>query len=245
MRRGGGFNRKFTGRHRSGRQGPIAELHHFDASIDGTAPSFLLNIGGVGRFYMLNNMQEGVSSYQRVGRKINMKSILIRMAVVDLPALVLPANADVVVVRLALVYDGQSNGGFPSQADLFAGIIASGGTPTYHILAPVNLNNRDRFLVLKDKIWTFPVANTGSMAAASANYAMPGRYPMGLKWYVNLKGLETIYSVSNPLATLMQAAGITTGGLFLYIDAVSMNEAGVSTSLDLDAQTCSRLRFYD
>lgn len=247
-RRRGGYKGKYTARHRMGRGGPIAEVHHFDASSDGTAPSFLVDVGGAGRFYMLNNMQEGVSSYQRVGRRINMKSLLLRFApLLNLADDVFASTDRVYVVRIALVYDSQSNGAFPSQTDLFASIIASGGTPFYHIMAPVNMNNRDRFLILKDKIWIFPNLGAAAVGAASTNIMdMVGtKMPGIIKWFINLRGLEVIYSTSNALGTLMGAAGITTGGLFLYVDAVSMTSVGVSVNKDPHMQVLSRLRFFD
>jgi len=246
-RRGGGFKGKFTYKHRTGRAGPIAELHFYDAGTGGGGPSFLATPISQ-KFYCLNNVAEGAGGQQRVGRRINMKSILIRFAHIT-GEMNSDLNNAAIIVRFALVYDAQCNssGAAPAAQDLFAGLIRSNSTPAYYPCAPLNLNNRDRFLILKDKIYILncnrSLGNMGQAATVQSNQV--GYMPSFMQWYVNLRGLETIFSGTTSDANSLGFTNITTGSLFLFVECVEMSVVGASTDEPGIWNVSSRLRYYD
>lgn len=86
---------------------------------------------------ILNSMQLGTANGQRVGRKIQMRSCLIRYTVTP------PGAGGVSQNRFVLVYDKQTNGAAPTAADVFA---------INAFDAPLNLNNAERFVVIFDEI---------------------------------------------------------------------------------------------
>jgi len=98
---------------------------------------------------LLNGVAIGSDFTQRIGRKIQMKSILFRGNVeVD------PATTDVAhgsFVRFMIVYDKQWNSqtvGVTLMSDVLQNITTGTGVAT---VSPMNLNNRDRFKVIMDK----------------------------------------------------------------------------------------------
>jgi len=88
---------------------------------------------------LLNGIATGDDGTSRDGRKILTKSILIRwMLNTDTDATDFGHS-----VRMVLFYDKQANNAVPAVTDLFT---------TDNVLTTNNLNNADRFVILKDKI---------------------------------------------------------------------------------------------
>lgn len=92
--------------------------------------------------------QLGSDFNNRIGRKITMKSIYLRLMVGVKEAFGMTAVNTVApgMCRLILFADYQPNGSVPAVTDLLVGISA---------LAQLNLNNRDRFKVLRDITYSF------------------------------------------------------------------------------------------
>lgn len=86
---------------------------------------------------LVNGCATGTDFTERIGRKIRIKSIQLRMMTLGGIA---SAN-----VRYALVMDRQANGVAPQYADIFNGA----GVPEFN-----NLNNRNRFVILFDKLFS-------------------------------------------------------------------------------------------
>lgn len=91
-----------------------------------------------GSITLMNGVAQGTDYNQRVGRKTTIKSILVRTYVTLGSVAPVAANA-----RFMIVYDAQANGATPAITD----IITTVGTTS-----PQNLNNRDRFRIIWDKI---------------------------------------------------------------------------------------------
>lgn len=110
------------------------ELKNVD--VGGTVSSTvagLFNNPGAGA--LLNGVAQGTTENQRVGRKIQMKSLLINWAL-DNSATVGEG------FRILVVYDKQPSGGFPLATDILFSTSE---------LSAMQLNNADRFIVLHNE----------------------------------------------------------------------------------------------
>lgn len=86
---------------------------------------------------VLNSMQLGTANGQRIGRKIQLRSVQIRYTVTP------PGAGGVSQNRFVIVYDKQTNGAAPTASDVFA---------INAFDSPLNLNNAERFVVIMDEI---------------------------------------------------------------------------------------------
>lgn len=109
-------------------------------------------------YFLINGISQGTDATTRIGRKIKMKSLQIRWTVsTQLPATGLnPAGLVAGDVRVLVVYDRQCNGVLPAVTD-----ILQSGTVSC-VTSPMNLNNRERFIVLVDKFFHLDPQGPGS-----------------------------------------------------------------------------------
>lgn len=244
--RRGGYKGKFTSKHRNVSRFPRPELKYYDAmEFPGSATvSWTTIAGNTGTFIPLNMPIEGPSACNRIGRRINMKSIMLRIMFgwVGTPQ----ATTVQEFYRIALVYDAQANGTAPAVSDVFASNLVAGSVANSP-WSPVNLNNRDRFLVLKEFFYARPQNGaTGTVAAAATEDAETKPLPGMLRWYVNLKGMETTFKSTT--GTQGAIGDISTGALYLVYIGMAISSSGASvatTTMTLGLQIQSRLRFYD
>lgn len=117
---------------------------------------------------LLNGCTQGSDATNRIGRKLVMKSCLIR-GTFSMAATSTGGSP----IRLVLVYDKQANGAQPATTDVFL---------ADNFSSQNNLNNRDRFVILSDFI-------SDPIAAA-------GNYSVGFKMYKKLN-LETMFNGTN------------------------------------------------
>jgi len=161
----------------------------------------------------------GTDYTNRIGRKITVKSIFIRGYVrTEVSASLGAVNVSSQMVRVIVLLDEQPNGGLPAVTDVLQ---------TSDPAAQLNLNNRDRFRVLKDKTWTFDPYLAGSTASRQI-------YPF--KWYLKCN-IDTLFNAVNG-GTI---ADITSGSILTLV--VGSNGAGVNT--DANAYFSTRCRFLD
>lgn len=127
------------------------ELKFIDTEISNST------ITTTGSVTLLNGVSQGTDFNDRIGRKIVLKSMIWNAAVFSNNTGA--PNGD--IIRLLVVYDTQTNSASaPSVTDILA--VAD---PT----SPMNLNNRDRFHVLKDlKLQSAPSTYTASAITAGA-----------------------------------------------------------------------------
>ena len=105
---------------------------------------------------LVENINQGAQSYERIGRKIIIKSILIDL----LLGFNSGAQGQPTSWKFYLMLDKQCNGTSPSVTDIFSQPAGAAGTPT----APSNqdpvttelpsIANRQRFQILKEKTFT-------------------------------------------------------------------------------------------
>jgi len=125
------------------------ELKFVDTSIN-LDPTFNTTSFTAGT--LLNGLSPGSDASSRIGRKVTIKSLLVRWSW-TLGAMSVGGSS----VRILIVYDKQSNATAPGITDILL---------TDDFLSQNNLSNRDRFVTLCDMI-TDPIA-TG------ANYSVSG-----------------------------------------------------------------------
>lgn len=154
---------------------------------------------------LLNGVQTGAGFFNRVGSRIEMKSLHVRGAVVNTAT-----TAATGVARLLIVYDRQPGGALPVITDILLNRDQAGATSITGA-AEVNLDNRDRWIILRDTEWYIPsCTNTAGVLTNGPQF--PGdddEFDVNL--FIPLKGLITHFnSTANP-ATI---ANIATGALY-------------------------------
>lgn len=189
------------------------------------------NFQNTGQFSVLNAMTQGPEFYQRIGRKIYMRSIEIRGYVSNV------ATGITDFGRIMLIYDSQTNGGTPPLAALLQSANTGAITDAF---TGINMNNRQRFTVLRDiPLIIPPVTNTGGAGVLTngPQFIGDGNNPFNIHLYIPLKGIETIFNSNDAGNT---TADITSGSLLL----VTYNQNAVNNgSWVFNFQ--SRLRFFD
>lgn len=185
-------------------------------------------VNTTGDFVLIHIPQLGTDYTARIGRKTHVKSVYIRGFIATEPSLQVPAAPISTVTqqaRFILFVDSQPNGAEPAVTDLL-----NTATPA----SQLNLNNRDRFRIIKDKVYTFgpiKVIDTATQAYAWST----GMQSAGFKCYKKLN-LETIFNGTNG-GTI---ADITSGALYMFW----IGSAAAGTG-DVNAIVSSRVRFID
>lgn len=185
--------------------------------------TYQVNQGGT--FTLLHAPVPGTDYTQRIGRRTVPKSVYIRGHVVLEQAFNLAAATTTFAgqARMILFIDYQPNAATPAVLDLLVS-----ATPE----SQLQLNNRDRFKILKDKLFEFdPIIVVGAGTEVEFNRTA---YP--LKCYKKLN-METIFNAG----TAGTIADITSGALYLFW--IGSWAAGASS--DGVAVVSTRVRFLD
>ena len=209
-----------------------AEMKGMDTDFTTTNVPTTTNTNG--SIVVLNLVQQGNGSWNRVGRKTHSSSIRLKGNITFICA---PVVATGVITapacRLVLVWDKQPSSGTIPSFDTIFGITAQDGTESCpDVTCPLRYDNMDRFRVIKDIFFTCPrnpITSTGSAPQTTSVHH--------LDEYVKLKDLESVYSgQSNP----MTIADISTGALYLVMRSLYI---GTNSSVTVDG--ISRLRYTD
>lgn len=156
----------------------------------------VISADDTGSFTLLNGMAQGTSQSTRIGNKISMTSILLRLAAFNGEA-----GASAPIIRYLIVYDKQTNAATPAITDVLTAAT---------VLAPMNLANRDRFVVLAED--TFRPDNTFNDTAAIAEYAEFRQR------YIKIR-LDTVFNNTSGGTV----ADIQSGGLFIIALSTMVN----------------------
>lgn len=180
---------------------------------------------------LINGITEGVDANNRVGRRINLKSIQLRMAWGNIAP---TAATDPYIVRYALIYDRQPNAAAPAWADVFSDIDVAGAI-TSGPLAHTNPTNFDRFVVVRDGLKVFKSPPAGTLGIAEQENG--NRQDSAERWFVKLQDLESHYISGAGAGTI---ADIRTGSLY-FMTLGSNTAANAAVTITWTA----RLRFFD
>lgn len=161
-----------------------------------------------GNVTLLNGLIEGVDANQRVGRRVNLKSIKIHMwwATSATPAAIVDTHC-----RYILVYDRQPNGAAPTWPDIMQNINVASATASDSMSNP-NPTNFDRFLILRDGQRSY-VPSTIALAPHQPAQDDSSFVKQTEQWYVKLNGLESTYIAGAGAGTI---ADFRTGSLYFF-----------------------------
>lgn len=179
-----------------------------------------------GQFSLLAAPVPGNDFTNRIGRKVLLKSLYIRgivtceLADQDGPTVgASPAQ----LARMIIFEDKQPNGAAPAVLDLLTSATSQ---------AQLNLNNRDRFKIIRDEqfaLEAYAYSTTATQAVASLSNAFD------IKMYIKLN-IEMIFNAG----TAGTIADITSGALYMFW--IGNRVAGTD---DATAALSCRTRFID
>lgn len=219
------IKKKKTGDYQKGRElakTPKQELKAFDTAFLGNN---FHTIAGVPAFQLLNPVVNGAELYQRVGRKLYMKSLHIRGNIVQ------TATSTQDIGRILVVYDSQCNAAAPAIAALLQDSNAGAAT---NALSEINLTNRARFKILRDKQIIFPSATLAGGVQTNQAFQEQYEHSFSVNEFIKLGGLEAEYNGVNA----GNIGDITSGAIFL-VCVMETNDAV------WQFQYTARLRYYD
>lgn len=176
----------------------------------------------------LNLVQQGTGIAQRIGNKICMRSLRMRLRFVTGVDYGLSQNP--YYVRLMLVYDRNPPGTYTATNTILGTAVQNNTIGAGTIDSSLNPNFYDRFVVLRDWQKCLPSLQESSSNQPNADWIIDD--------FVNLKNLDTTFSgTSNP----MTISNISVGALILF--AISDQIAGTDDQIAIEGNC--RLRFHD
>lgn len=206
------------------------ELKCVDLNVDlasGSVPSTTNTNAGIA---LVNPVQPGTGSWNRIGKIIKMKSFRYKMII----QCINPATAQNKqnTIRITLIYDKNPNSGaIPTFDTIFGSTSQTGTESTQSFLDNQRVDNTGRFIILKDDV-------IDSQVWAQATATFQSEWQCTLDNFVKLKGLQTIYSgQSNPVTI----ADISTGALYL---SFRCEDNTANSDFTIKNSVC-RLRYYD
>lgn len=187
---------------------------------------FIAPAGGT-QIILLNGVQTGVGFFNRVGSRIEMRSLRVRGFIYYAVTSVQDT------VRMIIVYDRQPTGALPTVANLLQARDQAGAS-TNAGSNEINLDNRDRFTILRDYQVTTPSCTVAAGVCTNGPAWSDGNCAQ-VDLYIKLKGLVTHYnSTANPCTI----TNIATGALYCYfVGDTQSNTIGFNGNF--------RLRFDD
>lgn len=231
----------------------IIEIKQIDYRPDPLADFVLpYNASNTAAMYLINNVVSGTASNQRIGRKINMKSLEIFFIAqwvysaekASTPEF-LPSNS----LRCAVIYDNQpmtwgNAGSFPDKSTIFGTFGNIGNTS--NVFSPINPASTQRFTLLADHhVHTDPQVNPNDLDPSATAPGLP-QASQHFEWRrkITLKDLPATY--------LDSGSGISSvmgGALYVLIYSTIQSIQSIGHQYDnhfvLGASTNFRLRYVD
>ena len=188
---------------------PKGELKGVDTIIDNSAPAFgpvIDTTNTNGSAVVLNLIQTGTGSWNRIGRKTSLKSLRLKgyteCFIYQGPGNDFNGN----MLRISVVWDKQPSGGtIPTFDDIYSETNQSGAETTTVWSQPA-FDTLGRFRVIKDMTIPFEAENTPAVGQLT-------RVVVPIDEYIRLPDLESNYSGQS---TPMTIADINSGALYLY-----------------------------
>lgn len=178
-------------------------------------------------FTTLNGTALGTEVFQRIGRKIRMKSIHIRGRIIRNAAIV-QASDD--YARVIVFYD--SEGTTSTLSDVLESDDATGATAS-NVTSFTNTANFSRFKILSDTAFTLPITPA---TAATTITAQSG----GLTDYKSEANYNKFINLNMMMAEFGAGGAISHGGLQLMTVGSS-----IAVAAPHSIQWYARLRYYD
>lgn len=185
-----------------------------------------LGLDTTGSVQCLNLIRVGSTFNNRIGRKVQLKSIYLNGFIYNNAV-----NSGYSMCRFLVVYDRQANGANPTYGDVITSL-DQGTTTSSTVYDGINLNNRDRFKILLDKRVITPALAAGVVTGPS----MVTGEEFRISEFRSLKGLDTQFKADSSPAVI---GDIATGSLFLMTIGSQPAATGWGATMNI------RLRFTD
>jgi len=212
------------------------ELKGVDVDIGTPVGTILATTNTNGDAVVLNLVQAGNGSWNRVGKRIKLDSVRLRGKVTcDLSVTAVTGKIESNCVRMVVVYDAQPSSGSIPTFDTIFGRTVQDGTESTLFKDPLRYDNVDRFKVLRDKVMDFNAQAVGNIAAA----ANAGEVACSFDEYIKLGGMETVFSGQSAPMTI---ADISSGALYVFFRAA---EATAVALASVSTNSFARLRYRD
>jgi len=176
-------------------------------AIDAVLASVTTN----GSMHTLNLIAPGTGSYNRVGRKVHLKSVRIK-GIIRCDIKPDATSGDILsnLMRGLVVWDSQPSGAIPT-CNTIIGRTLQNGAEECEFMDPLRYDNTGRFKILREILLNadpkvYPTAGTGKLTVLN--------FP--IDEYINLDGLTTVYSGQNSTCTI---ADISSGALYFFARA--------------------------
>lgn len=185
-----------------------------------------------GSAFTLNLVRPGSASYNRVGRKIFLKSLRLTGQAEYLNGFA-PTTGNITggLLRMVVVWDKQPSGALPAFDEIF-GVTLQDGTEQSQVLAPPRYDNMGRFQVLRDcHIQGLPQLTPGTGGSVNE---ITYYYPFDE--FIKLGNRTTVFSGQSSPSTI---ADISSGGLYVYFRATT------GSTMYISSFSNARLRYSD
>lgn len=199
-----------------------------------------LAINSTGSIIPLNLIQAGSSFFNRVGRKVEMKSLLIE---ITLRPVVAARSTASDTARILVVYDRQTNGALPAISDILQDT-EQNGTNTTQANSNINLNNRDRFQIIRDIRMCLPAITNAATGVPTAAWptliqgTASGGQGALVREFIKLGELCTQFRADSSPAVI---GDIATGALYL----ITFSEQAAGAEGFSAVSWNARLRYHD
>jgi len=179
--------------------------------VDFTSNSNFATSAGPPTGTCLNLCVQGTGPFNRIGQRIQMKSIRLTGWVSPIATTTGYGGG-----RILIIYDRQSNAALPGWTDVVSNI-DQGGNVNTGVYANINLANRERFIVLADERYNFSAQSVsgGLITSADGQITATEKNPVMMNFdrYIMLRGLETHYNQTNGGTY----ADIQTGSIVMFV----------------------------
>jgi len=189
-----------------------------------------------GGAFTLNLIASGNGSFNRVGRKVFLKSVFLR-AVISFEHAGLATTSNVLgnELRAVVVYDKQPSGTLPTFDDIM-GHTLQDGTEACLFNDPPRYDNMSRFQVLSDEY--IPMKIEAVQNAGGTEDTVTDVYH--LEKYIKLGNRETIFSGQSATCTI---ADISSGGLYVYFRCWYADPD--QSEINVSSASIARLRYSE
>lgn len=187
------------------------------------------------QIFAVNLVQQGAGSWNRVGRKLHLKSLRLKGVVqFTINPSAVTGTAVLPGYRCIVVWDKQPSGAAIPAFDQIFGITAQDGTETCPtITCPPRYDNMDRFRIMKDMFYDAP-----NLALSAIGNGPNTAVNIEMDEYISLPSLETVFSGQSAPMTI---ADISTGAL--YVIHRQTSAAGGASSVTFSG--IARIRYTD
>lgn len=182
-----------------------------------------------GSAFVLNLVQAGTGSWNRIGRKIQLQSVRLKGSVIVAYApSVTTGDLYDELVRMVVVWDKQPSGGAIPAYDTIFGRTLQDGSELCQYNDNLRFDNMDRFQVLRDVILDTAIGATPPLGGTQ-NLV---RNLVPFDEYIKLNNREVVFSGQSSPMTI---ADISTGALYVYFraaaNALRRSSRAISTSV--------------